>query len=185
MAKILDMVRVEVDPEDLRRAQWKLTAYPRGINKALMRALNAALTKMRGTVVKDAALGSAVPQKFIRRRLWLNKAKTNKLYGSVVLSGRAWPLVWFAHSVAPTGVQTIRGLIAHSFVARMKTGHVGIYLRKRKTRLPIFEQTAPSMAETIRALLVAPKISEEGRRTLSKRIRAEVDLILEGRRSGE
>jgi hypothetical protein len=88
---------------------------------------------------KLARLRAAMPLYFPR-----NKKDINNLVWRMDVSGKPVPLAEFPYRQTKKGVSVAvnngkRALVKGAFVARMKSGHVGIYRRRGKERLPIDE----------------------------------------------
>ena len=65
-----------------------------------------------------------------------------------------------------------------SFVAVMKSGHVGVFTRKNGKSLPIKQLYGPSVPQIVKNEDIMSKINKEASETLQKRIDAEINNIL-------
>lgn len=86
----------------------------------------------------------------IRAQMRIVRANRGRLTAEVIASGRPIPLIEFAARQVGTGVSVsvIRGsrkVRLHAFIAKMKTGHVGVYERTSRRRLPIKELFSVSL----------------------------------------
>lgn len=132
------------------------------IARALRKAGSTALRDMRSEASKRIRRRKKISAKYIRRAIHLRRPKiaNSRLEGTWALdfSGTPVPLVAYPHkqTALPKGpkekrraraggvrVEVNRGkrtLIKSAFVATMKSGHKGIWVRKGAKRLPIMEK---------------------------------------------
>lgn len=117
------------------------------VDVAAVRALNRTATTVRAEAARrigreyNIRIGAAKDEMKIRR------ATAADLKAAVVVSGRPIPLVEFDARQTAAGVSVkvkgTRKVVGHAFLATMKTGHQGVYIReikgsaKRPGRLPI------------------------------------------------
>lgn len=119
------------------------------LNRTAQRASTVAVRAMQ------ADLG-ATSQKTIRRSMFTENASSNKPVATVKARGKRIPLIEL--NAKPRTVskrrRNIAGItwgkgrtIAGSFIARMASGHIGVFKRRGKARLPIDELFGPSAAK--------------------------------------
>jgi hypothetical protein len=117
------------------------------VDVAAVRALNRTATTVRAEAARrigreyNIRIGAAKDEMKIRR------ATRDDLKAALVVSGRPIPLVEFDARQTAAGVSVkvkgTRKVVAHAFLATMKSGHEGVYIReikgsaKRPGRLPI------------------------------------------------
>ena len=180
----LTALEVSVDKTQLAELDRLFKGAADSVDKILARALNDTGKKIRSMIVKKAAKILPYKQKFIRARVWFRKANRKKLAVRVTAGKYGWPLFLVGTpKQAPAGVRLKKlGVIPHSFIGEMPTGHRGIFVRKGRTRLPIQELFSDSITETIENLGAEPEIVSEARAVLRKRVDAQVKLVLEGKR---
>lgn len=99
----------------------------------------------------------------VRDRLRLRVTRSS---AEIVASGAPIPLVEYPHRQTNKGVsvRVDRGtakIIPSAFVARMRQGHVGIYRRLGKSRLPIKQLYGPTVADVIRDTGVPDRLLAE------------------------
>lgn len=119
----------------------------RAVVRALRKAGSTALRDMRGEASKRIRARKRIQPKYIRRALKLQRAKGSDIATmswAVVVSGEPVPLVAYPHRQLRGGVSVEvnrgkRTLVKHAFVAKMRSGHEGIFRRRGKARLPIDE----------------------------------------------
>lgn len=139
---------------------------------AMVHVLNRVATSARATGAKAIAEDLGAKQAAVRKAVIVKKATFDTMESLVVASGKRIPLIEFVKNTAGQylsqlvaaqrrgmrgfgrgrarggGVPyTLRGKrsVAGSFIARMPSGHVGIFRRLGKKRLKIIELFGPSM----------------------------------------
>jgi hypothetical protein len=131
--------------------------YPRRARMALVRALNrggnAADTHMSRAVAKDLGLKVAVVKAAMRRR---TASETDPAF-TLSAGFKRIPLYAFgAKGPVPSrgkgkgvsyrmGAGNSRNRLPNAFIARMKSGHEGVFARVGRARLPIRELFGPSL----------------------------------------
>jgi hypothetical protein len=100
-------------------------------------------------------------KKDVRKAVRLRRASYRRLQAAIRIYNRLMPLVWFHARQTKKGVtfrappgadwaldykggRKGRFLVERAFIARMPRGHVGVFLRRGKKRLPIDELFGPS-----------------------------------------
>lgn len=116
---------------DLKEATKYLTRVQRKvIPKATVRALNEAATKVQSVARKSVAKELSVRQKYIKRRFYITRARAGRLHASVTVMPGHIPTI-----AVMRGRQTAAGYSAAgrvrkgTFVATMKSGHRGVFIR--------------------------------------------------------
>ena len=137
-------VKIELDATPILRL---LKDIPQDvIPLATSRALNKTAQAVQTVAIKAISADIGVKQSVIRPTLRLDKAHRNRLSARVnVIDVKRFSLMM----IDPRAKQTAQGvsyrgqggrrLIAHAFIATMKSGHRGIFKRLGKARLPIRE----------------------------------------------
>ena len=67
-----------------------------------------------------------------------------------------------------------------AFIARMQSGHIGMFERKASKRLPIKEFLGPSVADMAGNSVVLEQVENAAQETINKRIDHEMTRILNG-----
>jgi len=111
--------------------------------------------------------------------VYTNKTYKNSLYGHITAVAPSVPAK--AHQYRDSPVETFR----HAFVARMRSGHVGIFERDEgKTRfdpnLPIHEMKGDAFAQMVGEESVRTALKQDATNTLEKRLDHEIERILKG-----
>jgi hypothetical protein len=118
------------------------------LKRALKKAGATALRDMRAEASKRVRARKAIRGSYVRAALKLRRPKggggISSMEWAVDVSGKPVPLYAYPHRQTKKGVsvQVNRGkrtLLAGAFVATMRSGHVGIFRRRGKERLPIEE----------------------------------------------
>lgn len=116
----------------------------RVVPAATLSAINKTGAKIRTQVVRQVAADSRVPQKFVRRRIRLLRANRRQHSPTAVIDVWSMPiLAWKLGKTRryPGGIKARQFRFPNAFVARMRSGHIGIFKRKGEKHLPIKEQT--------------------------------------------
>jgi len=189
---------IKVDEAQLAELQARLRDFPKQIPKILARAMNRASSTMRSRIVKLVAKRAGIKQKLIRKRIWFRKANATSLWAMITGGKSGWPLIAMGAKQTKRGVtirrapKTKRELLAHAFIAKMPSGHVGVFVRKpgwthrlprgrtsgRKHGLAIKEQYGSSLVEYLNEVGALPEIVAEGEQVIHKRMVAETDRLL-------
>ena len=69
---------------------------------------------------------------------------------------------------------------AHAFIAKMKSGHTGMFERDGTSRLPITEFMGPSAAQMAGNSVVVEQVEEKAQEVVNKRLEHEITRILNG-----
>jgi len=119
------------------------------LRRAAATALNRTADGARSVAVKDIASDLGVRQKSVRDAVGLNRAIPSRLEARIVARGKRIPLSDFAAAQTKKGVtyrmRGLRKLLPNAFIARMKSGHRGVFKRRGKERLSIDERFGPSI----------------------------------------
>lgn len=115
------------------------------LKRALRKAGATALRDMRSEASKRIRARKRIKVSYIRRALTLRRPSGSDISDfawALDVSGETVPLVAYPFRQTKKGVSVEinrgkRSIIKGSFVATMKSGHKGIFLRRGKARLPI------------------------------------------------
>jgi hypothetical protein len=132
-----------------------LREYPKRATRALVRAMNRALTSGRTVMVQRIAADTGLKSGDIRKAITLREASSQRLEARLGIGLKRIPLISFnARGQEPSrgrgrGVSyRLRGgagRIPNAFIATMRSGHRGVFVRSAKARLPIRELFGPSL----------------------------------------
>jgi len=143
------------------------------VPNATVAALNRVAASTRASAAKGIGADLGAKQAAVRTAVAVRKAGSNTMEAQVVATGKRIPLIAFAKNVAGQYMAQLiaaqargaRGIgakggrgggvsyslggkqnrIAGTFIARMPTGHVGIFKRAGRARLKIHELFGPSI----------------------------------------
>jgi len=170
-----------------------------GLGKALERTLNRVGEGMRTETDREIRAAYHVKRKYTLRNLKLFPAiaKYNRYWVMVRAEGAKLPLIAFQTRPAsppakPPKAGTLVSVrkdktgkrIKHGFVARMESGHVGVFEReivggKRVGRLKIIEMRGPSVKGMLRKeVMQTGAVLERAKERADKRLQHEVKQVL-------
>ena len=134
-----------------------LTGYHGKVNKGAVRALNRALIAGRTAMARDIAGDTGIGVRDVTKALSERRATIERAEAAFGATIRRIPLIYFKARQTATGV-TARltggaGQYPSAFIARMRSGHEGVFQRKfigsigtrRVKRLSIVELFGPSL----------------------------------------
>jgi hypothetical protein len=123
--------------------------------KANARALNRANVSARTFMVKHVASDMGLKSGDVKAELVTREATEAKLSASLEVKGTRIPLIKFAARGPVPSRGRGRGVTArmpggagrypNAFIATMSSGHIGVFQRRRRARLPIYELRGPSL----------------------------------------
>jgi len=160
--------------KDIEKAS--LNALRSTINKLLNKGQTAANKKVREVY--------NVKAKDLRDRTIIKRATNSRVEGFLIVRGRRMPVVVFGARQTKRGVSVLikrtggRKLIKSSFLAQMKSGHLGVYQRLGNKRLPIkelFTIDIAKMYEVEGSTILQGMVEREG----SKLLKNEMKFYLE------
>lgn len=175
---------------DIDRAARSLTKLQRSvIPTATARALNKTAAQAKTQAGREIRDRYNISSRVIGRLISVSRAAKTSLTAIVKPSGRKLPVMAFQarQSAAGVRVQIKRGspkVIAHAFIVRTRSGHVGVFARGRysggrfvhqKPRLPITELFTVGVPQAFGSRLVIEalqrKVREKFPRILEHEIR--------------
>jgi len=135
------VIKLDVALEGLDAVLAEFRALPKQVDRAEKRAVRKATRFLAAEVRRELAKAHGIPQKVLRQRKRI-ALKPNR--------GQVWvgtlPIA-ASHLGTPrqtrSGARVGRRRYDKAFVARMRSGHVGVFRRKGKSRLPIEEVREP------------------------------------------
>jgi hypothetical protein len=165
-------MRIEITGTGLDKAEGFLNAFGSRAKKAVTRSVNRTVAGVRTDVVKEVRQEYAVNAKTVRSALSVRKATRGSLEAFVDVAGTRLPLIRFAPRPSKpearrpkAGVSVMvkkgqRKSVSHAFVARMKSGHVGVFQRSGGTSLPIEEKYSLAVPQMVARDNVRAKLQE-------------------------
>lgn len=135
------MISVNVDASDLHSVQRTLNATNAQIDRAAVRSVNKTLSWVASQGRRLIAGANDLPLKTLKGRVRLGKASAGRTKGSAWFGTRPIKTAYAGSPLQSIGGAKVRGhFFPNAFVARMPTGHLGIFKRRGQARLPIEEQ---------------------------------------------
>ena len=184
---------IQITSEQIERVNLILSGIPGGAQKAFSSVIRRANSTVKAETVRQITGTYAISAQHVRAggniRAQVQKADSG-VVGTVTFAGYKLPLYRF--NVTPTlpiqraevkaAVMRRNGQtpFAHAFIARMKSGHTGMFERKTGRSLPITEFMAQSTAQMAGNEEVLEAVSEKAQETVNKRIEHEITRILNG-----
>ncbi|MGD1956349.1 MAG: phage tail protein [Sphingomonadales bacterium] len=143
---------VSLDFRELNDLTRNLSAIEREALPATKRqTLNDAGVSVRSVAVKGTAKAMGARQKDVRQAVRLIKADYRNPRIILRATGRPLPLIAFGARQTKKGVTAKawgkRRLYRGAFVATMRSGHTGAFVREGRKRLPIREMSGPSVPD--------------------------------------
>jgi hypothetical protein len=125
--------------------------------KALRRAGSTALRDMRSELSKRVRARKRIKAAAIREALRLRRAQGSDIDAmewAIDVSGKAMRVADYPHRQTKRGVSVEinrgqRSLIRGAFVATMKSGHKGVFVRRGRRRLPIDERFGSRVVDAL------------------------------------
>ena len=168
-----------------------LLANEAEIKKAINRAAKRAADTAKAESVRQLTEAYTLPSADIRKTITTKNISGGGAVMNILSSPFALPKF---RGVAPKGemppakgpvvVQVKKGnktTFRQAFIAKMKSGHVGVYERKDETRLPIEQHFGPSTPGMFKANEDVNKaVMEKAGETFDKRVQHELERLLNG-----
>jgi hypothetical protein len=177
-----DILTVQLNERQMRDVERMLVAVPKAVPRIIVRASNKAAITVRADMARRVSRVLGLKVSSVKRyQVFLDKATKTRLVAHVGASN--WPTKagYLRPRQLKRGVKFGgpggRRLIEGAFIARMKSGHLGVYLRRGPARLPIVEQHAQSAGGILKPM--EAEIAAKAGGLLEKNIAAQVQLMLE------
>ena len=182
---------IEITSETIERVETLLSGIPKGAERAFSNSINRGLSRVKTTAMKRAKEVYAVQSSALTAATTtrISKASTGNIAGYVSFSGFKLPLYKF--NVTPkkpgTGKQVTASVMKNggttfedAFVAEMKNGHMGVFERSGRKRLPVEEIMGLSAAQMVGNAAVIEELEKEAQKVVDERLSHEIDRILNG-----
>ncbi|MDR3280944.1 MAG: phage tail protein [Synergistaceae bacterium] len=190
-------LNLAVSDAQFRLLRNALQRLPGAAEKALVRAVNRAVEGARTDAIRAVCKEYVIKPADVRKTIHIVRAKPDNPEAQVISTGRPIPLIKFR--ILPknppargTSVKNRKTVIAgvkfntataapHSFIARMKNGHVGVYSRPPGVgRNPIEQRYGPSVPQMIGSQTVLEYIETQAHERLDKELGHQVKYLLGG-----
>lgn len=143
------MLRASINATQWERALKELGK--KNATKAGIRTVNRTLTSARSSITKLVSSDMGLQQKVVREYVTVSAAKDRGMapYGVLYASTKRVPLIQFKAKESKRGGVTAKlpagaGKYPNAFIRQTKSGHVGVFQRAGKARLPIYQLHGPS-----------------------------------------
>ncbi|MCI7235444.1 MAG: phage tail protein [Veillonellaceae bacterium] len=189
---------IEVDARGIEQAQELLKDIPGATKKAVSTALRKSLRNAKKEAVKKVRERYTIRKAgYVSRTI---KMKVENMTGILSSKGPVNDLSYFKTNPKtvpkrrpPKGkylysqvVKGQGGTIAHAFLARMKSGHVGVFQRAghgaSNASLPISKLAGPSTPQMLGSPSVTEFIAKKMLERMDKNLEHEIDAFLKGYR---
>jgi hypothetical protein len=170
------MTRIEADQHELAKVLAMVTGLQRGpVVRALRKAGSTALRDMLSELSKRVRTRKRIRVGAIRQALKLRRAggtRIEDLEWAIDVTGKALRVAdypGFRQTKRGVTVQINRGkrsLIEGAFVAKMRSGHRGVFVRRGRRRLPIDEKFASRVIDAVSHRGETDAILDRGRTSL-------------------
>lgn len=184
---------ISITNEQIDRIQSELSRVPVDSKKALVRAINKSLRKIRMEMIRSTRKNYHTDNKRIMATLKIKNARANKLESMIESRGRPLPLSYFKVRYKSAGKNKgsylhakVRkdggGYIRYAFGAVMKSGHVGIFARKdiNNSRSKIKQLYSPSVPEMLGHKSVEKLYEDKAAKIIDQCVEAEINKALGG-----
>lgn len=182
---------IEITEKQIERVSAILAGIPKGAERAVSSAINRGLTSMRQKSTEKVRESYSIKRKDLTDRsvMRMKKANFSNLSGSIQYSGAVIPLIKFnvnptKPSKKPVTVSVLKKntgeRLQSAFVARMPSGHVGVFERLTRERTPTKELYGPSIKHMMENEEVLNKIEADAKEQVNKRLEHEISRILNG-----
>lgn len=151
------------------------------------RALNQTATHVRSQAVKEVTSQWNIKAKDIRDKIKIRgRATASSPIATLEMRAEPIPLIRFGAKQLKRGgvrykLRKAAGFkrLPHAFVAKMRSGHVGVFQRRGKPRLPIMEKTVITPVSMLKQRM--PELIADAKPFLRRRIESQIKQILESR----
>lgn len=184
---------IEITNEQIERVNLILSGVPNGVEKALKSVIQRANNTVRAEVLKGITSVYAISKQNVRAETTITtetRQVDGGIVGAVSFAGYKIPLYRFDVSPSIPGQRvtvTARTMkdraktpFEQAFIAKMKSGHTGVFQRDKETRLPISEFPGLSTAQMAKNTVVLEQVEEKAQEVINKRIEHEITRILDG-----
>lgn len=183
---------IKLKAEQIDKAESLLSDIPGAAPKAMAGAINRAVTSSRTEASRKVREKYYVKHKDVISTIKLYRASSGDLSGMIISRGHLLALTKFRVTPkrpqpkrkSPVKVRVKRGEggpIKNAFVARMQSGHTGVFARVGKQRLPIQERFGPSVPQMLDSRDVREWVEQKASEILDKRLEHEINRRLEGK----
>lgn len=183
---------IELTVPQTEKLEKLLSGIPGAAPKAASRAINRALESAKAEAVRAVRQEYTVRATDVRKTITITKSTPESLEGRVTSTGQVIALSKFQISPSkpvkrhksPVKAQVKREggrkPLGRAFVAKMNSGHIGVFTRKTAKRFPIEQLYGPSIPQMLGSETVTGFVEEKAMETLDKRLEHEISRVMEG-----
>lgn len=190
---------ISIDDSQLKHVEAVLQHIPKAMPRVIARSINRASVAAKTAALKKISNEYTIKRKRVAETFSLTKATVNNLSAFVTSKGRPNALTYFKTSPGklPKGrpknpvfvrvKQSGGGPIKGAFLAKTKSGHLGVFHRNGvfgrngNEKLEEIEQNyGPSTPQMLENKTVSAFIENRAREILNKQLDHEVDVMLRG-----
>lgn len=187
---------ITISEDQIERARILLASMPGSVQKAVSAAINRAAEGARTDGSKKAREEYIIASGRIRETINISKASSANLSARVSATGRPRALSYFKvrpsrplkkQTKTPLFAQVKRdggGTIAGAFVAKLKSGHLGVFNRTNNVtsngKVELAQRYGPSVPQMLGSKTVTAFVEEGASRRIEERLDHEISRILRG-----
>ena len=129
---------ITIDKTDLLSVENSMKAIKAGAPDAIRFATNDSMAALKTAASREIRNHVTAKAKYVNRDIAIKKMYPSDMTANVTSKGLPLPLVAYKHSKTMKGMkiqvlkQGVTKLVKHSFKARMKSGHEGIFWRQKR-----------------------------------------------------
>lgn len=179
--------------QQFKEATLSLRFVQKNVPKAFSAALNRVSTGIRTEAVRKVRETYIIKAGDVRKTIKITKANPARLEILMVSRGGNIPLINFRTTPSKPNTtrrpkvlkaqvkkQGSKKPIPGAFVAQMRSGHIGVFERSGKRRLPIRELYGPAVPSMLDNPEVQEHLQKEAQRRMAERLDHEVNRVLGG-----
>jgi hypothetical protein len=147
-----NFVEIKFDEKKIRQLEIMLRGIPRELPRIISRAINKTITPARTEVSQGIRQEINIKAGDVKDKIELKKASTKRWEASISLSHKLIPIMDFGAKMTKKGVSFKvyksggRKLMLHAFIAKMKSGHEGVFRRGMDKRTIRWEKRSTRKA---------------------------------------
>jgi len=178
-----ELVEIKVDDVKLRKVERMLRGFPKAVPKVMSRGINRTITSAKTETARKIAAEISLKVSDVKKTIYIKKASYSRWLAQLGISGSRIPLKMFKARQTKKGVSykigAKRKFIKSAFFATMSSGHIGVFKRLGKFRLPIAELFGPSLGIVFEESgTIANDVTGSAYKMLGKNIDDQVQLVL-------
>lgn len=184
---------IQIDASKILSAKNLLSHVRNGVPRVVANAINRSLTGARKSITEQIKVDYNLKKTTSRNKevIKLQRASLSAPYGAVKFRGARIPLINF--NVSPNTPPRKRRIVAaevrrgqstrfvHAFVRKMKSDHIGVFIRKGRGRLPIRQLYSLSVPQMVDPVLARnPRIRIDIQNRVDSEVDGQISRLLKG-----